>query len=155
MKNDLITVKSKKYDGSLHRSWECELVSFDGEVVECRGIFTDTIKHGELGLIKAGTISHEKFWLTRWYNVFRFEEETGDLRNYYVNISMPPTFNGTTIEFVDLDIDVVIWPDGRAITLDREEFEQNRLRFGYATEIVNKALQTLNEILVDTDRHII
>lgn len=154
MKNSSGIINSRKYDGSLHRSWECDLISFDGEEIECRGVFKQTVDHSDLGLIPAGTISHEKFWLSRWYNVFRFEEPDGSLRNHYFNISMPPTIDGNIIEFVDLDIDVVLWPDGRVLTLDLDEFEQNRRIFCYPSEVVEMASKTLNEILVEPARHL-
>ncbi len=154
MKNSPAVINSRKFDGSLHRSWECELISFDGEEIVCRGVFKQTVDHSDLGLIAAGTISHEKFWLSRWYNVFRFEEPKGALRNHYINISMPPTFDGSTIEFVDLDIDVVVWPDGRVLTLDLDEFEQNRLMYCYSSEVVGMANKTLNEILGEPTRYL-
>ncbi|MBL8182878.1 MAG: DUF402 domain-containing protein [Blastocatellia bacterium] len=154
MKNRPGIINSRKYDGSLHRSWECELISFDDEEIICRGVFEKTVEHRDLGLIHAGTISYERFWLSRWYNVFRFEEPDGTLRNHYFNISMPPTFDGSTVEFVDLDIDIVVWPDGRVFTLDLDEFEQNRQLLCYSSEIVGMVDKTLDEILAEPARYL-
>lgn len=154
MTNEPVTVNSRKYDGSIHRSWECELISYNGELLECRGIFAETVVHSDLGTISQGTASFERFWLSRWYNVFRFEQPDGNVRNHYFNISMPPKFDGKTLEFVDLDIDIVVWPDGRISTLDLEEFERNRKRFAYSSDVVGTAVQTLNEILAEPARYL-
>lgn len=141
-------INSRKYDGSLHRTWDCELVSFDGEMLRVRGEFAETVEHTDLGTIEKGTITHETFWLSRSYNVFRFENADGTLRNHYVNVSLPPTFDGEVVEFVDLDIDVVMWPDGRCETLDLIEFEENSVKMKYPPEVKDRVSETLKEILV-------
>jgi protein associated with RNAse G/E len=97
-------------------------------------------------VIEAGTVSREYFWLDRWYNVFRFERSNGDLRNFYCNINLPPKFSGTELDYIDLDIDLIVWPDGRVVTLDEDEFEQNAAKFGYPTEIREHTFNTLGEL---------
>lgn len=144
--NKEIIVNSRKYDGSLHRSWNCELVSFDGEHLVLRGEFDRDVEHEGLGLILAGTITIEHFWLSKWHNVFRFESHEGVLRNHYVNVSMPPTFDGKTLEFVDLDLDVVIWPNGEYVVLDEMEFANNSIKLEYPDEVDARCLASLKEI---------
>ena len=144
-------VNARKFDGSLRRTWDCELVSFDGETLKVRGVFAETVKHSDLGTIEKETISHETFWLSRWYNVFRFENPDGSVRNHYLNISMPPTFDGETIEFVDLDIDIVVWPDGRRIVLDEDEFAENLVKYQYPTDLVEKVKNTVQTLLATAD----
>ena len=43
-------------------------------------------------------ISLEYYWLDRWYNVFRFSDPDGKLRNYYCNVNVPPQFDGRRSE---------------------------------------------------------
>ena len=116
-----------------------------------RGVFAETVKHQDLGTIEKGTVSQETFWLSRWYNVFRFENSDGTLRNHYINISMQPTFDGETIEFVDLDIDIVIWPDGRRVVLDEDEFSENLVKYQYSVKLVEKVNSTLHRLLELTE----
>lgn len=152
--NKEIIVNSRKYDGSLHRSWNCELVSFDGEKLELKGSFAETVEHSQLGILAAGTVLHEYFWLSRWYNVFRFENLAGGLQCHYLNITQPPTFDGSTLEFVDLDIDIVAWPDGRIEVLDEDEFAENSRAYGYPRElidIVNSTKDSLFRIVYASD----
>jgi len=139
-------VNSRKFDGSIRRSWKCEFVSSDADKIDLIGSFDQTVEHPDLGIIEAGTVSHERFYFNRWYNYFVFEQPAGTLRNYYINICMPPEIGDGVIDYVDLDIDVIVWPDGRSQTLDLEEFEANSVKFSYPADIENKAKLTLAEL---------
>lgn len=133
--NQLVTINSLKYDGKVRRSWKCKFVERSGDLLVFVGEFDFDVKHEHLGHIKTGTVSWEYYWLDRWYNVFRFHEPDGQLRNYYCNINMPPKFDGRVLEYVDLDIDMLVWKDLSFEILDREEFDENSLKFGYSDEV--------------------
>lgn len=111
------------------------------------GSFDRDVEHGELGLIQKGTISYEYYWLDRWYNIFRFHESNGTLRNYYLNINMPPTFVRGELNYIDLDIDIAVWPDSSYQILDRDEFEINAERFGYSQQVRDMVESTLAQLL--------
>ena len=142
-----ITVNSRKYDGSIRRSWHCEYVSREGPLLTFSGVFDQDVEHSDLGFIKKGTISHEYYWLDRWYNVFRFYESDGTFRNYYCNINMPPTFGDGVLDYVDLDLDVIVDKDYCYQILDREDFAKNTVIFSYPEDITAKAEQTLDELI--------
>lgn len=141
--NRVYTVNSRKFDGTIRRSWKCEFVSRDDEKIDLVGSFEHQVEHPDLGVIEAGTVSHERFYFNRWFNYFTFEHPVGTLRNYYINICMPPKIGDDAIDYVDLDIDLIVWPDGRRQTLDTEEFEANRLEFSYPDDVADRALATL------------
>ena len=143
----MITVNSRKYDGSIRRTWTCELIEQQGSLLAMVGEFDMTVDHRDLGRIEKGTISHEYYWLDRWYSVFRFHEPSGSLRNFYCNINMPPSFSGDVLDLVDLDIDVLVWPDLSHHVLDRDDYERNATRFGYPNHINEKVEEALNELL--------
>lgn len=143
----IFTVNSRRYDGSIRRSWLCKLVERRGSELLFLGTFENSVDHAELGRIHRGTVSYEYYWLDRWYNVFVFFEPDGTLRNYYCNINMPPTLNNTELDYIDLDLDVVVWPDGSIVTLDRDEYEHNAEQYAYPAEIRNMAESALGEIL--------
>ena len=105
------------------------------------------MSHSDLGFIRRGTVSYEYYWLDRWYNVFRFHEPEGDLRNYYCNINMPPVFENGVLDYVDLDLDVLVQPDFSYKILDREDFERNAERFGYTDEIRGKVDAAMDEVI--------
>ena len=143
----VIRVDSLKFDGRLHRSWPARLVRRDGPLLVLEGVFETEVRHTLLGTIVAGTLSTEFYWTDRWYSVFRFREPTGRLRNYYCNINRPAEFDGRTLSFVDLDIDVLVAPDFSYTVLDEDEFESHASEFGYDETLRGCVRQSLDELV--------
>ena len=141
-----VTVISRKYDLMVRRSWNCGLASRKGDLLVIVGVFGETVDHAHLGHISRGTVSFEYYWLDRWYNIFRFHEPDGQFRNYYCNINMPPKFDGITLDYVDLDIDLIVWPDGRVVTLDEDDFAANARRYAYPEGVIQKAFEAVDEL---------
>ena len=142
-----VTVNSRKYDGTITRSWAADLANVRPHFLQLVGKFESDVEHSALGLIQEGTVSHEYFWTDRWYNIFRFHEPTGGFRNYYLNLTMPPTYSKGILDYVDLDIDILVWPDGRYDVLDQEDFERNAKLYGYPDELKQKVELELETLL--------
>ena len=123
------------------------MVRQEGALIVLDAKFTDEIVHDSLGTIAAGTHSLEYYWLDRWYNIFRFAEPNGSLRNYYCNINVPPTLDGKTLSYVNLDMDILVRPDFSYNLLDLEEFESNAMRYSYPAEVQANAQDAVNELL--------
>jgi len=138
---------AKNFDGTVRKSWPCRFRGSSGTLLMFVGEFSEDVCHPDLGHIQRGTVSHEHYWLDRWYNVFRFHEPTGELRNYYCNVNLPPSFRDGVLEYVDLDLDLLVWPDFRYVVLDREEFESNAVTYGYSNEIIAGAEASLNDLI--------
>lgn len=146
MKNT-VTINARKFDGEIHKTWKCDLIEQNKNLLVFRGIFQDEIKHVDLGVIRPGTISYEYYWLDRWYNVFRFHEPEGALRNYYCNVNIPPTFESGVLEYIDLDLDVLISNEFKIEILDYEEFETNSKKFNYSEEMKKNAKKALTDLI--------
>jgi len=149
----MITVVSRKYDGTIRRTWQCDLLEQRDSLLVFVGEFATDIEHPDLGQIKKGTISYEYYWLDRWYNVFRFYEPTGEFRNFYCNINSPPTFSGEVLDYVDLDIDLLVRPDYSYVVLDVEEYESNAERFRYTPDVREKVGIALQEVISMIESH--
>lgn len=141
-----VTVRALKFDGQEHRSWQARLVSSDSSLIELDAKFDEEICHSQLGTIVPGTISIEYYWLDRWYNIFRFLEPWGQLRNYYCNVNVPPVFDGNVLSFIDLDMDILVAPDLSFRILDREEFEMNAVRYQYPPVVRAEAHHALLDL---------
>lgn len=148
MQSQKVTVNSRKYDHSIRRSWQCTLIEQNDPLIVLVGKFDRDVEHPGLGLIKSGTTSHEYFWLDRWYNIFRFHEPEGTLRNYYCNVAMPPTFENGVLDYVDLDIDILVWPDFSFEVVDRDDFERNSLKYNYPEEIKQESEKSVAEMIL-------
>ena len=142
-----ILVQVYKYDGVLHRSWPARLLRRDGSLIVLDAKFPDEVVHDLLGTIAGGTHSLEYYWLDRWYNVFRFALPDGNLRNYYCNVNLPPKFDGKTLSYVDLDLDILVDPDFSYRVLDVEDFERNARQYGYPAQVEANARRAVDELV--------
>jgi len=142
-----IIVRACKYDGTEHRRWGARILKHDASLLILGARFEEEIRHALLGTIEPGTLSIEYYWLNRWYNVFRFHEPTGELRNYYCNVNVPPTFDGHVLSYVDLDIDILVAPDLSFRILDEDEFEANAAHYHYPTDVRERARGALAELV--------
>jgi len=143
----MITVNSRKYDGTIRKSWTCELVEQVDQLIVAVGSFDADVNHSELGLITKGTLSYEYFWLDRWYNIFRFVTADGAFRYFYCNVCMPPQFSNDVLDYVDLDIDVVVNADFSYRILDRDDFKANAELYRYPAEVRDRVETSLEELL--------
>ncbi len=145
--NKTVTINSRKFDGAIHRSWQAEFVEQKNTLLIFKGVFAEEIKHSHLGVIRRGTISYEYYWLDRFYNVFRFHEPDGEFRNFYCNVNLPPKFENGVLDYIDLDIDVVVWKDFSIKILDLDEFEESSKKFNFTEELIIKTKSSLEELL--------
>ncbi len=145
MKKEII-INALKYDGQIHRSWKAELIEQKDNLLIFVGEFEKEVSHPQLGVIRRATLSYEYYWLNRWYNIFRFHEPEGNLRNFYCNINLPPKFENGILSYIDLDIDILVWQNFSFEILDMDEFEENSRRYSYPNSVITKCRTTLEEL---------
>ena len=119
----------------------------EGALILLDARFAEEVSHDLLGTIAIGTHSLEYYWLDRWYNIFRFAQADGSLRNYYCNVNVPPTFDGETLSYVDLDLDILVGPDFSYQILDVDDFERNAKLYGYPVEVQANARRAVDELV--------
>lgn len=145
--NNIVTINSRKFDQKINRSWRCSLIEENDKYYVFLGKFESEIKHENLGIIRPETISYEYYWKHEFYNVFRFHEPDGSFRNFYCNLNMPPSFANNVLDYVDLDIDILVWDDFSIEILDVDEYEANIKNFDYSLELQEKVSQTLEKLI--------
>jgi len=142
-----ITVQTFKYDGTEQRRWKAQISRQHDSLIVLDAKFEEEIQHPLLGTIAPDTLSIEYYWLDRWYNIFRFVQPAGDLRNFYCNVNLPPLLQEKVLSYVDLDIDVLVGPDFTYKILDEDEFAINAQRFNYPPEVRRRSWQALDELI--------
>jgi uncharacterized protein len=145
--NRAVTVRTYKYDGTEHRKWRAQVSRQEDSLLVLDARFEEEIRHPLLGTVAPGTVSIEYYWLDRWYNIFRFVEPTGALRNFYCNVNVPPVLQGDLLSYIDLDMDVLVAPDYSYSILDEDEFAANAARFNYPAEVILKSKRALEELI--------
>jgi protein associated with RNAse G/E len=81
----------------------------------------DTPFHGII--LKRGDRFVETFYTDRWYNIFEMHDREDDqLKGWYCNIGYPAEIDHEQVSYIDLALDLLVYPDGRQLVLDEEEF---------------------------------
>jgi uncharacterized protein len=74
-------------------------------------------------LIGTGDRFVEAYFTSRWYNIFEIRDRLSDaIKGYYCNVTCPAEFSNGRVEYVDLALDVLVYPDGHTLLLDEDEF---------------------------------
>lgn len=82
----------------------------------------------------------ETYYTDRWYNIFEIHARDNNmLRGWYCNISYPAEVEGSNLSYVDLALDLIVFPDGQQFVIDREEFNSLPL----SDDDHKRALETL------------
>ena len=88
----------------------------------------------------------ETYYTDRWYNVFEIHARDDDsLRGWYCNVAHPAEIQPGRLSYIDLALDLLVFPDGHQIVLDEDEFTQ--LKIEPATR--QQALAALRELQTD------
>ena len=85
----------------------------------------------------------ETYFTDRWYNIYEIHARDDDsLRGWYCNIGKPALIDGDCLSYVDLALDLLIFPDGRQVVLDEDEF----LKLDISATDREQALAALEEL---------
>jgi protein associated with RNAse G/E len=141
-------IEARKYDQRLHYRMPVRLIDDDGERLwfyAPPGTLIDHFTRGEKHVTQRA--SDMFFWRDRWYNVFVNRTPDGALRQFYCNASLPPVISNATLSFVDLDLDVEVYPDGNFRVLDGDEFRVNSVQLGYPPDVSRAACKAVLDIV--------
>ena len=64
----------------------------------------------------------------------------------YVDMTTPPTWDGSVLRAVDLDLDVVRGNTGRVWVDDEDEFAEHRVAFDYPEDVVTSAVASAERV---------
>ncbi|HTI15131.1 MAG TPA: DUF402 domain-containing protein [Dictyobacter sp.] len=107
-----------------------EKIRYTGETLERTATSTIvsarwTLNEKDLGYtqFQRGDIFTEYYYTQRWFNIFDIAQADGQRKGWYCNITEPAHITTTTIEQIDLYLDVWVDPTGKTLLLDEDEFE--------------------------------
>lgn len=142
-----ICVEAYKHDGSLHRIWSpAFLVEETDEywALASRGSFV--VEYNGREWI---TKEHAIFYLFKneWFNVIAMMKENGIC--YYCNVASPSIMDKGKIKYIDYDLDLKVYPDGKEKVLDEAEFGENAKKYGYGEDLkafIKKGLEKIESL---------
>ncbi len=118
----LITVKKLDSSGKL-------LTAYQGQVIE-RAVTSVVVEARwrrplmDLGyvVLETGDLFVETHYADRWYAILKIHAAGGALKGWYVNFSRPSAISEDEISAADLHLDLFVFPDGRTLLLDEDEY---------------------------------
>lgn len=121
--SDQVTVLKLKPTGELIWSYTGRILEQDGSRLVLEAFFDLDDRHKEGMTFGKGDRFIETYYTDRWYNIFAiYSRDDEHLRGWYCNIARPARLTGQTISYVDLALDLLVFPDGRQVVLDEDEF---------------------------------
>ncbi len=74
-------------------------------------------------VLRRGDRFVETFYNDRGYNIFEMHAREDDtLKGWYCNVARPAELGEAVVSYVDLALDLLVFPDGRQLVLDEDEF---------------------------------
>ena len=124
-----------RYSGQLIERLEDSLILeayFDREDMNLHGL-----------KLNKGDYFLETYYTNRWYNIFEIHSfGNGKLSGWYCNIARPAEMDGDVLSYIDLSLDLLVFPDGRQVVLDEDEFAALEIE----DEVRNQARLALQEL---------
>jgi uncharacterized protein len=143
---DRVLLRATKYDGAAHWLQPFRVVSDDGQLLVTQ-YRARTPVYTSRGEFRSPYDSKVYFWRNRWYNVFQLSRPGCATALWYCNVTTPPVFDGQQISYSDLDLDVVVTPDGCVDLKDEDEFKAHQRKYGYPADIIEQAKDAAEELM--------
>jgi protein associated with RNAse G/E len=151
---NLMVIKSFKYNGHIHRIW------YENWSVPSHELHDLHAEENMHVLVNHGTRIREadgKEWVSKvpgvtffipgaWYNIVALLESSGV--RYYCNVASPFYKYDNVITYIDYDLDAIRLPDGSYHIVDEEEYHSHRVQYQYPG-IVETKVQSGLEALID------
>ena len=108
----------RRLDGAV-RTYSCEAVEVADDHAVLLYRLAGAGRVADLAL-PAGTLTVAYYWIDRPYNVYHWIAPSGETLGYYFNLSGPVRIGRERLEWEDLEVDVLVTPDGRVQVLDED-----------------------------------
>lgn len=119
----MLQERKRKLDGRVLR-YDCEALEVTPEHAVVLYRMTKGLEVAGVA-IPAGTLSYGLYWRDRPYNVYRWVGAAGSVLAYYCNVATETRITPDVVDWLDLEVDVLITPDGRARVLDEDELPED------------------------------
>lgn len=141
-----LQIHSYKHDGSLHRVWLSTFIIDDNmDYLVTGNQATKVIEHdGRSWYTKEPAICY--FFEKEWFNIIAMMKKDGI--HYYCNISSPYVYDGEAIKYIDYDLDIKMFPNGRMMILDQKDFDDHSDQMDYPEDtkrIILASMESLKE----------
>lgn len=120
----LTDVEHVKLDGFILHLGEAMIESLDEKQLRySRTIRSNGVYDGLAVEKEAGDRAVSETKIGQWYVGTKYFSRSGELKGTYINLNTPVEVYPNALRYVDLEVDVCIYPDGKVKVLDMEKLE--------------------------------
>lgn len=150
-----IHIEHVKLNGKVFHLGKAFVEEFNNTHIRFRRVFERSGVYDGLETPKeAGDYAITEATLGEWHFKTSYFSRSGKYKGSYININTPIELYPFGIRYVDLEIDVCVWPDGKVKTLDEESLER-AVAVGIINEkLADTAKRKVREILSSLSRPI-
>lgn len=151
MAGEDVVVRKLNYEGKETWRWSGRLVDRRDGVMVVDALFNAPSR--DLGYMKLDStdLFHEFYYAGRWFNVFQVFGADGALKGWYCNVCKPAEFQDHQIDFVDMVLDVFVYPDGKLLVLDEDDFAEKEAGI-YSPEDAREAKSAVDQLVAMVKR---
>lgn len=120
---DLVVIK-RNLAGEETWRYNGKVLEFQPTIIKLEAFFNrpDLPFHGIV--LGQGDRFLETYFTDRWFNIFEIHAREDDqLKGWYCNICLPAELSPDSLSYVDLALDLLVFPDGAQLVLDEDEFK--------------------------------
>lgn len=148
-----LQIQCYKHNGKIHRSWnEALVLAVKNDYIVCgnnEAMVTEA--NGATWKTKEPAIMY--FFKDRWYNIIAQFKSDGIY--YYCNIASPCIVEENTIKYIDYDLDLRIFSNGKYKVLDRMEYIYHKKSMNYSPWLDRVINNSLDELIKDYNDKIV
>jgi protein associated with RNAse G/E len=128
-----VPIHSYKHNRILHRIWKNTVVLDENQHVLVTGHKKTRVieDDGRCWYTKEPAICY--FYSEAWYNIIGMLKKDGV--HFYCNLSSPYLYDGEAIKYIDYDLDVKVFPNGKIVILDEKEYRVHLKKMNYPKDI--------------------
>jgi len=94
-------------------------------------------------ILRRGDKFIESYYSNEWFNIYQIHDRrNGQVKGWYCNLCYPAQIEQDSVFYRDLELDLLVYPDGAQVILDKQEFEALPI----AGEVRLKALEGLDQL---------
>ncbi len=134
-----------KHDGNIHTvSDKITVLDIQDDYIVC-GDNKTTITEDDGSKHKTKEPAIIFFYKNKWFNILAQMKKDGTY--YYCNIATPFIIEEGALKYIDYDLDLRVYPDGRFKILDRNEYNYHKKIMKYSDEIDRICNESLQELI--------
>jgi len=146
-----IGIEHVKIDGRVFNLGEARIVELNeyGTQIKLLRVFSTPGVYDGLGVRKEpGDYAVTSMRIGEWSFKTSYFSRDGEYKGTYVNINTPIEMYPSKIRYVDLEVDICMWPDGRIQKIDFEKIDEMVI-VGYVPERLKKIISENIEVILN------